>query len=161
MDELLRGLPAEWTEGNEGGDTWNAREVVAHLSHCERTDWMPRVKHLLEFGEARPFPPFDRLGQRQAMQGKTVAELLDEFARLRADSLEELRAMGLSRPDLERRGTHPALGPVTMSELLAAWAGHDLTHLHQISRVLAFQYREAVGPWTKFLGVMRCHGHSE
>ncbi len=161
LDELLRGLPAEWTERNEGGDTWNAREIVAHLSHCERTDWMPRVKHLLEFGEARPFPPFDRLGQRQAMQGKPVAELLDEFARLRADSLDELRAMALSPADLERRGTHPALGPVTLSELLAAWAAHDLTHLHQISRVMAFQYREAVGPWTKFLGVMHCGGHGE
>ena len=161
LDELLRGLPAEWTERNEGGDTWNAREIVAHLSHCERTDWMPRVKHLLEFGEARPFPPFDRLGQRLAMQGKTMADLLDEFARLRADRLEELRAMGLCGADLERRGTHPALGPVTLSELLAAWAGHDLTHLHQISRVMAFQYREAVGPWTKFLGVMHCGGHGE
>ena len=161
LDELLRGLPAEWTERNEGGDTWNAREIVAHLSHCERTDWMPRVKHLLEFGEAQPFPPFDRLGQRLAMQGKSTPELLEEFAQLRAASLEELRAMGLSPADLERRGTHPALGPVTMSELLAAWAGHDLTHLHQISRVLAFQYREAVGPWTKFLGVMHCGGHGE
>ncbi len=159
LDELLRGLAAEWTERNEGGDTWNAREIVAHLSHCERTDWMPRVKHLLEFGEARPFPPFDRLGQRAAMQGKSTPELLDEFAQLRAGSLEELRAMALGAADLERRGMHPALGSVTMSELLAAWAAHDMTHLHQISRVLAFQYREAVGPWIKFLGVMHCGGH--
>jgi len=160
LDELLRGLSPEWTEQNEGGETWNAREIVAHLSHCERTDWMPRVKHLLEFGEMQPFPPFDRLGQRQAMQGKSMAELLDEFAQLRAGSLEELRAIGLSSADLERLGAHPALGPVTMSELLAAWAGHDLTHLHQISRVLAFQYREAVGPWARYLGVMQCNGHS-
>ena len=161
LNELLRRLPAEWTERNEGGDSWNACEIVAHLSHGERTDWMPRVKHLLEFGESRPFVPFDRLGQRRAMEGKSMAELLDEFALLRAGSLQELRAMGLSAADLERRGAHPALGPVTMSELLAAWAAHDLSHLHQISRVLAFQYREAVGPWTKFLGVMQCGGHSE
>jgi DinB superfamily len=161
LDELLRGLPAEWTDRNEGGDTWNAREIVAHLSHGERTDWMPRVKHLLEFGETRPFPPFDRLGQKRAMQGKSMVELLDEFAQLRAESLEELRLLGLGPSDLERRGTHPALGTVTMSELLAAWAGHDLSHLHQISRVLAVQYRDAVGPWTKFLGVMQCDGNSQ
>ena len=161
LDELLRGLPPEWTECNEGGDSWNAREIVAHLSHCERTDWLPRVKHLLEFGAAQPFPPFDRLGQRQAMVGKSTPELLDEFAQLRAGSLEELRALGLGTADLERRGMHPALGPVTMSQLLAAWAGHDMTHLHQISRVLAVQYRDAVGPWTKFLGVMQCGGHGQ
>src|SRR5579863_3258289 len=148
LNELLRGLPEEWTERNEGGDTWNAREIVAHLSHCERTDWMVRVKHLLQFGEAQPFPPFDRLGQREAMRGKSLAELLDEFARLRAQNLEQLRGLGLSAADLERRGMHPALGPVTLSELLATWGGHDLSHLHQLSRVLAFQYRETVGPWT-------------
>ena len=100
LDELLRGLPAEWTERNEGGNSWNAREVVAHLSHCERTDWMVRVRHLLEFGETQPFPPFDRLGQRRAMEGKAVAELLDEFSRLRADCLEELRALGLGAAEL-------------------------------------------------------------
>lgn len=161
LDELLRGLPEEWPTSNEGGDTWSAREIVAHLSHCERTDWMVRVRHLLEFGEAQPFPPFDRLGQREALQGKTMAELLEEFARLRAGNLEQLRALGLSAADLERRGVHPALGQVTLSQLVAAWAGHDLTHLHQISRVLAFQYCEAVGPWRKFLGVMQCDGHSQ
>lgn len=160
LDELLRGLPAEWTERNEGGDSWNAREIVAHLSHGERTDWMPRVKHIFEFGDSQPFPPFDRLGQREGMKAKTMAELLDEFAQLRAASLEELRALGLNPADLERRGGHPALGQVTMSQLLATWAAHDLTHLHQISRVMAVQYRVAVGPWAKFLGVMRCDGHS-
>ena len=161
LDALLRGLPEEWTDRNEGGDSWNVREVVAHLSHCERTDWMPRVKHLLEFGETQPFPPFDRLGQRQAMQDKPIAELLDEFARLRSESLDELRSLALSPSSLERRGTHPALGSVTLAELLAAWAAHDLTHLHQISRVMASQYRQAVGPWEKFLGVMHCAGHGE
>lgn len=160
LDELLRGLPAEWTDANEGGDSWNAREIVAHLSHCERTDWMVRVKHLLEFGETQPFPPFDRLGHREAMKGMTMAELLDEFAQLRTGSLEELRGLWLSAADLERRGAHPGLGTVTLSELLAAWTAHDLTHLHQLSRVMAVQYREAVGPWAKYLGVMHCNGHS-
>ncbi|HWE84369.1 MAG TPA: DinB family protein [Terracidiphilus sp.] len=160
LDELLRGLPAEWTERNEGANSWDTREIVAHLSHGERTDWMPRVRHLLEFGETQPFPPFDRQGQRQAMHGKSMAELLEEFAMLRAGSLDELRALGLGPAELERRGTHPALGSVTLAQLVATWAAHDLTHLHQISRVLAFQYREAVGPWRRFLGVMQCDGHS-
>lgn len=158
---LLHGLSPDWTEPNEGGDSWNAREIVAHLSHGERTDWMPRVRHLLEFGEAQPFPPFDRLGQSQAMRGKTFAELLDEFARLRAESLVGLRSLRLGPQELQRRGTHPALGTVTLAELLATWAAHDLTHLHQISRVLAVQYREAVGPWKKFLGVLHCAGHGD
>lgn len=159
LDALLRDLPAEWTDRNEGGDSRNVREIVAHLSHGERTDWMPRVKHLLEFGETQPFPPFDRQGQRRAMQGKPIAELLDEFASLRSQNLEDLRGLGLGYASLEKRGMHPALGRVTLAELMATWAAHDLTHLHQISRVMASQYREAVGPWTKFLGVLHCGGY--
>jgi hypothetical protein len=160
LDELLRGLPVEWTDGNEGGDSWNPREIVAHLAHADRTDWMPRVRHLLEFGETEPFPRFDRLGQRQAMEGKSLAEVLEDFAGARAASLDELRALNLGPTELDRRGTHPSFGPVTLGQLLATWAAHDLTHLHQISRVMAHQYREAVGPWSKFLGVLQCEGHS-
>jgi hypothetical protein len=161
LDELVRGLPEEWTKRDEGGETWNVREIVAHLSHAERTDWLPRVKHLLEFGEAEPFPPFDRLGQRRAMEGKSTAELLDEFARLRAASLEELRGLHFGPADLERRGKHPALGTVTLAQLLATWAAHDLTHLHQITRVMAHQVCEDVGPFSRFLGVIKCNAHSE
>ena len=160
LDELLRRLPPEWTDRNEGGDSWSPREIVAHLSHGERADWIPRVKHLLEFGETQPFPSFDREGQRKEMEGKSLAGLLDEFARLRAASLDELCALSLGLAEMERRGVHPALGPVTLSELLATWAAHDLTHLHQMSRVMAHQYRESVGPWSRFLGVMHCDGHS-
>lgn len=159
LDELLRGLPPEWAERNEGGDSWSAREIVAHLSHAERTDWIPRLKHLLEFGETQPFPPFDRVGQRQAMDGKSVGCLLTEFATLRAASLETLRALNLGPAEMERRGLHPSLGAVTLSQLLATWAAHDLTHVHQMSRVMAHQYREIVGPWSEFLGVMHCAGH--
>ena len=159
LDELLRGLPAEWTDANEGGDSWGPREIVAHLAHADRTDWMPRVHHLLEFGESQPFPPFDRLGQREAMEGKSLAQVLEDFTAARASALNQLRGLNLGPAELERRGAHPSFGPVTLGQLLATWAAHDLTHLHQISRVMAHQYREAVGPWSRFLGVLHCDGH--
>ncbi len=160
LDALLRGLPGTWTRGNEGAGSWRPFDVVAHLIHAEREDWIPRARMILDFGETKPFPPFDREGNFRESQGKTLEQLLDEFARLRAESLQELSAMNLHPPDLERKGRHPALGAVTLSQLLATWAAHDLTHLHQISRVMAVQYREAVGSWNKFLGVMQCAGHS-
>lgn len=160
LDALLRGLPETWTLTNEGGGTWSASEVVAHLIYGERTDWIPRTKILLQFGESKAFEPFDRAGHVRESQGKSLAQLLDEFARFRAESLDQLRAWNLRPEDLARRGRHPAFGPVTLSELLAAWAGHDLTHLHQISRIMAYQYREAVGPFRAFLGVLHCAGHS-
>jgi hypothetical protein len=160
LDVLLRDLPEAWTLCNDRENTWSAFEVVAHLIYGERTDWIPRTKILLQFGEAKAFEPFDRAGHVQESQGKSLAQLLDEFARLRAESLAELRALNLRPEDLARRGRHPAFGPVTLSELLAAWVGHDLTHLHQISRVMAHQYREAVGPFGAYLGVLRCAGHS-
>jgi hypothetical protein len=160
LNALLRDLPETWTLRNEGENTWSAFEIVGHLIHGERTDWMPRARMVLQFGETQPFAPFDRLGHVRESQGKSLGELLNEFARLRSENLDELRAMNLRPEDLERRGRHPALGPVTLSELLATWAAHDLTHLHQISRVMAHQYREAVGPWSAYLGVLHCAGHS-
>jgi hypothetical protein len=160
LNVLLRDLPETWTFRNEGGETWSAFEVVGHLISGERTDWMPRVQMILEFGDTRPFEPFDRWGYRREIQGKSLGELLDEFAHVRAENLEELRALNLQPEDLKRRGQHPSLGAVTLSELLATWAGHDLTHLHQISRIMAHQYRDAVGPWSLYLGVMHCDGHS-
>jgi hypothetical protein len=160
LDALLRDLPEEWTMRNEGGNTFNAFDVLGHLIHGERTDWMPRAKRILEFGESRAFDRFDRRAQERESQGKSLAELLDEFARLRAENLADLRSLNLTEQDLNRRGLHPELGAVTLSQLLATWAAHDLTHLHQISRIMAHQYREAVGPWTAYLGVMKCNGHS-
>ena len=160
LDALLRGLPEVWTETNEGGDTWSVSTVIAHLIHCENEDWMPRVRHILHADQTQPFPPLDREGHVRYKGGKTLPQLLDEFARARAKGLEELRAMNLTAQDLGRRAMHPALGSVTLSELLATWAAHDLTHLHQISRIMAHQVREAVGPWVRFLGVMQCAGHS-
>jgi uncharacterized damage-inducible protein DinB len=161
LNALLRDLPDEWTRRNEGEKTWSVFDVVGHLIHGERTDWIPRTRRILEFGESKPFDRFDRFAQERESQGKSLPQLLDEFAELRAEKLDELRAMNLTEEDLKKRGTHAALGVVTLSELLSTWAAHDLTHLHQIARIMAHQYREAVGPWTKFLGVMQCAGHSE
>ena len=161
LNALLRDLPEEWTFRNEGENTWNAFDVVGHLIHAERTDWMPRARMILEFGQDRTFEPFDRWAQQQAGHGKSLPELLDEFARLRSQNLSELRDLNLTPEKLARRGRHPELGVVTLSELLATWAVHDLTHVHQLSRIMAHQYREAVGPWSKFLGVLRCAGHSD
>ena len=160
LSALLRDLPETWTARNEGENTWNVFEVVRHLIHGERANWMPRAKMVLQFGEAQTFERFDRWAQVQESIGKSLTELLDEFSRLRTANLDELRALNLRQEDLNLRGRHPAFGVVTLSELLATWAAHDLTHLHQISRIMAHQYREAVGPWSRYLGVMQCAGHS-
>jgi hypothetical protein len=160
LDAILRDLPETWTLRNEGENTWSAFDIVGHLIHAERTDWMPRIRMVLEFGESQTFEPFDRWGQIRASRGKSLEQLLDEFAGLRSENLGQLRGLNLRQEDLERRGRHPALGRVSLSELLATWAIHDLTHLHQISRVMAHQYRDAVGPWSAYLGVLRCSGHS-
>ena len=160
LNALLRDLPDSWTLRNEGENTWSVYEVVGHLNHGERTDWLPRAKRILEFGETKVFDPFDRWAQARESKGKSLPQLLDEFSTLRAENVTALRSLNLQPKDLERRGLHPSQGVVTMSDLLATWAAHDLTHLHQISRIMAHQYREAVGAWAPFLGVMRCAGHS-
>ena len=165
LDVLLRGMPNLWVrtnEGrsNEGKETWSAFDIVGHLISGERTDWMPRARVILEKGEARPFDPFDRFEQERESRGKSLDQLLDEFARLRRENLAALQALNLQKEDFTRRGTHPSLGPVTLGELLATWAVHDLTHLHQLSRVMAHQYRDTVGPWSAYLGVLHCAGHS-
>ena len=159
LNALLRDLPEPWTRSNEGGKTWSPFGIIGHLIHGERTDWMPRARIILEHGERRQFDPFDRLAQERESQGKSLAELLDEFGRLRSTNLKALQAMKLEPADFERRGLHPALGIVTLSQLLATWAVHDLTHLHQLSRVMAYQYRDLVGPWNEYLGVLHCEGH--
>jgi hypothetical protein len=160
LNALLRGLPHMWVSSNEGSDTWSAFDIVGHLIVGERTDWMPRARIILQHGEARAFDRFDRFAQEKESQGKSLDQLLDEFARLRGDNLAALRELNLQPEDLARRGTHPALGVVTLSQLLATWAVHDLTHLHQLARVMAHQYHDAVGPWSAYLGVLKCSGHS-
>ena len=160
LNALLRDLPESWTHRNEGANTWSPFDVVGHLIHCERTDWMPRARMILQHGESQTFEPFDRWAQERESQGKSLDQVLDEFARLRSENLHDLRALNLTEEQLALRGRHPALGIVTLSQLLATWAAHDLTHLHQISRVMAHQCREAVGPWRAYLGVLKCAGHS-
>jgi len=160
LDALLRDLPGAWTLQNEGGNTMTVFDAVGHLIHAEQYNWIPRARTVLQSGETRAFDPFDRWGHLEHCQGKSLPQLLDQFAQLRSESLGELRALNLRPEDLERRGRHPALGVVTLSQLLATWAAHDLTHLHQISRILAHQYREAVGPWSDYMGVLQCRGHS-
>lgn len=160
LDALLRDLPEAWALRNEGEKTWSAYDVVGHLNHCERTDWIPRARMILQFGESQAFTPVDRWGHLNESSGKSMEQLLEDFARLRRESLHDLRAFNLRQEDFDLRGLHPALGLVTLSELLATWAVHDLNHLHQISRIMAHQYRDAVGPWSKYLGVLQCDGHS-
>ena len=160
LNALLRDLPDEWTRRNEGEGTWSAFDIVAHLIHAERTDWMVRVNALLQLGPAHTFAAFDRTGHVRDIQERPLGHLLNEFAQVRSENLRELHALNLQPEDLGRQARHPAFGPVTLSQLLATWATHDLTHLHQISRVMAYQYRDAVGPWEKYLGVLHCDGHS-
>jgi hypothetical protein len=161
LNALLHGLPEMWVLRNEGGETWSAFTVVGHLINADRVNWMPRARSILQSNEIRRFASFDRGGHQRETQGRNLTQLLDTFTDWRGKNLAELRALRLTETDLDRRGEHPALGVVTLRQLLSAWAAHDLTHLHQISRIMAYQYRDAVGPWSKFLGVMHCAGHSE
>lgn len=159
LNVLLRELPDFWTTQHEGEKTWSARDVVGHLIHCEIDDWMPRARRILAEGESRPFDPFDRWGHIRLVEGKTLPQLLDDLAARRLENLRELKSWRLSAADLQKRGTHPALGAVTLAQLLATWAAHDLNHLHQIARVMAHQYRAATGPFAAFMGVMQCNAH--
>lgn len=160
LNALLRGLPDEWTRSNEGSGTWSAYDIIGHLIFGEITDWLPRARIILAGDETRTFEPFDRVGYQNESAAKSLDSLLNEFARLRRENLASVRKLNLQPQDFNRRARHPALGSVTLSQLLATWAVHDLTHLHQISRVMAEQYRQAVGPWSAFLGVLQCNGHS-
>jgi hypothetical protein len=154
FEALLAGLSEAWLHVTEGPDTWSPWEVMAHMTDLERTDWLPRVKILLEHGEGRPFDPVDRTAFRTRLAGRSVSSLLEEFAQLRSDNLTTLRDLRLDEDRLQLPGVHPALGPVTLSQLLAAWVVHDLTHIAQIVRVIAKQYAAAVGPWREYLGVL-------
>jgi hypothetical protein len=152
---LLDGLPPEWTAAREGPESWSPYDVLGHLIHGERTDWIPRAEMILRVGDAEPFTPFDRVAMFRESAGMSLGELLDTFARLRGDNLARLRALGLTPADLDRRGRHPELGAVTLGQLLATWVVHDLSHIRQIVRVMGRQYAEAVGPWSAYLPMLR------
>ena len=148
---MLRGLPEAWLDATEGPGTWSPRFVVGHLIHGERVDWMPRLRIILQHGASRPLDLFDRAEQDG---GRSLAEVLDEFAALREANLTELRSLALAPDQLELQGSHPGLGLVTVRQLIATWTAHDLGHILQISRVMAKRYKEDVGPWAQYLSVM-------
>jgi hypothetical protein len=154
LDALLRGLPDSWTTAHEGGETWSPFDVMGHLIHGEQADWMARATIILKDGDSRAFEKFNRLAQFTASAGRTLPDLLDEFARLRTANLHELASLNLTSADLDRAGRHPELGAVTLRQLLATWVAHDLDHVVQVSRVLARQYSDEVGPWRAYLRVI-------
>ena len=151
---MLAGLSSAWTDATEGPDTWSPYVIVGHLIHGERTDWISRAEIILAQGPQRRFTPYDRFAQFRESQGKSLAELLDEFERLRAANVATLRGWHLTDAHLALEGEHPDFGPVTLRQLLATWVAHDLGHVAQTARVMAKQYREAVGPWRAYLPVM-------
>jgi hypothetical protein len=154
LSALLLGLPETWVKATEGDGTWSPYDVIGHLIHGERADWIPRARHILA-GETRPFEPFDRTAQFTDSQGKSLGELLASFADLRRENIALLLGMNLTDEDLDRRGLHPELGEVTLGQLLATWVVHDLDHVAQIARTMAKVYGEATGPWSVYLSILR------
>ncbi len=154
LRSLLDGLDEPWLDSREAPGTWSPREVVAHLIEGEKSDWVPRTHWILECGTSKPFPAFDRQAHLQGDGPAPIEELLDELADRRGENLEVMR--GIAVADLDRRGVHPALGEVSLHNLLATWAVHDMGHLAQIARVLASRYRADCGPWDHpdYLGIL-------
>lgn len=154
LDTMLRDLDEVWLHADEGPETWSPFDIVGHLVHGERTDWMARARRILEHGTSRSFEPFDRFAQFEDSRGKSIGDLLDDFARLRARNLEDLKALDLTPVELELEGMHPDLGPATLGQLLATWVTHDLGHIAQIARVMAKVNRDNVGRWAEYLSVL-------
>jgi hypothetical protein len=151
---MLSGLSDEWTMVNEGGDTWSAYDIVGHLIHGENTDWIPRMKIILDETSSKRFEPFDHFAQFENSKGKTFDDLLEEFKVLRENNTSQLEYIRPNAEQLQKKGIHPAFGEVTLAELLAAWVVHDLAHINQLSRVMAKQYKESVGPWTAYMNIL-------
>jgi len=154
LSALLRGLPDDWTRSTEGADTWSAFDIVGHLLHGEEGDWIARAQMILEYGEGRPFEPFNRTAMFTEFANYSLDRLLDAFAEARARNLETLAALEITPEKLALTGTHPGLGTVTLSQLLSAWVTHDLNHTGQIVEVMAQQYADAVGPWKAYLAIL-------
>ena len=155
MKELLLGLSEDWIQNNEGQDTWSPYDVIGHLVHGEKTDWMPRLEIVLSDSEDKTFTPYDRFAQFEMSKGKSLEKLLHEFESLRKENLNTLRSKNLSEKDLTRTAIHPSLGIITLKNMLAAWVVHDLGHIAQVSRVMAKQYKNEIGPWTQYLTIVK------
>jgi hypothetical protein len=154
LKALLSGLHEDWTQNNEGPDTFSPFDVVGHLIHGEKTDWRPRINRILEHGQEKAFDPYDRFAQYTESKGKTLAQLLYEFDALRSQNMEWFRSLSLNETEFEKKGMHPVLGNVTLRNLLATWVIHDLTHIAQIARVMAKQYKDEMGPWQQFFRII-------
>lgn len=151
LQRWLSGIDEAWIENNYGENTFSPFDVVGHLLHGERTDWMARVEMIFEFGESQAFAPWDRYAMYDESHGKTIDQLLEEFAAARRKNLAKLGSKGLTDTDLSRTGTHPRFGQVTLQQLLATWVTHDLNHIHQIAKCMAWQYRDEIGPWQEYV----------
>jgi hypothetical protein len=154
LSALLSGLSDEWIMTNEGPDTFSPYDVLGHLIHGEKTDWFTRTKHILEHGTDKPFIPWNRFAQYEESKGKSLEELLHEFAEIRAENMQNLKLLQISETDLDKKGLHPVLGEVSLRNLLSTWVVHDLTHIAQVTRVMAKQYKEEMGPWPEFFRIL-------
>lgn len=154
LQALLSGLPDDWVMPNEGPETFSPYDVVGHLVHGEKTDWVVRTKMILEFGNTKTFEKYDRFAQYEESKGKSLHQLLNEFAAIRKDNMIWFKALNLTEADLDRKGMHPVLGDLTLRNLLATWVVHDLTHIAQITRVMAKQYKTEMGPWPEFFRIL-------
>lgn len=154
LKTLLQGLDEDWIVNNEGPETFSPYDVIGHLIHGEKTDWRDRAGMIMKFGESKTFVPYDRFAQFEESKGKSLQQLLDEFDKLRSVNLQWLASLQLSNEDFDKKGVHPLLGTVTLRQLLSTWTVHDLTHIAQLSRVMAKQYKEEIGPWVEFFRIM-------
>ena len=154
LKALLSGIHEDWVMNNEGPETFSPYDVIGHLIYGEKTDWVPRAKIILEFGLSKPFMPWDRFAQYEESEGKTLQQLLDEFEIVRRENMIWFKSLSLTEADLDKKGMHPQLQEVTLRNLLATWVVHDLTHIAQITRVMAKQYKEDMGPWPEFFRIL-------
>lgn len=154
IEEMLKGLSADWVMNNEGPDTWSPYDVVGHLIHGEKTDWVPRMEIILSNTNDKKFEPFDRFAQLKNSKGKTLQQLIDEFKELRKNGVETLKLRKLKEQDLDKTGIHPEFGVVTLRQLLSTWVVHDLGHIAQIARVMAKQYKNETGPWRAYISIL-------
>jgi hypothetical protein len=154
LHTLLNGLSDDWVMNNEGPETFSPYDVIGHLLHGEKTDWPVRVKMILDFGDTKSFVPWDRFAQYEECKGRSLQQLLNEFEVMRKENMVWFRSLQLTENDLDKNGSHPTLGKVTLKNLLSTWVIHDLTHIAQITRVMAKQYKEEAGPWLQFFRIM-------